>query len=44
MSILRASGNKARHDEDAIFATTSAALAEHSPDAAGSPRRDAVGF
>ena len=43
-SILRASGHKALHDEDAIFAATSAELA---PSSAGGPaggRRDGVGF
>jgi uncharacterized membrane protein len=43
-SILRASGHKALHDEDAIFAKTSAELA---PGATGNPsdrRRDGVGF
>ena len=42
-SILRASGHKALHDEDAIFAATSAELA--APESSFSPsRRDAVGF
>jgi uncharacterized membrane protein len=42
-SILRSSGNKALHDEDAIFAATSAELAE---EGAGAPQstRDAQGF
>jgi uncharacterized membrane protein len=41
-SILRSSGHKALHDEDAIFAATSAELARGS---SGSPsRRDGVGF
>jgi Ca2+/H+ antiporter, TMEM165/GDT1 family len=41
-AILRASGHKALHDEDAIFASTSAELEERP----GSPvaRRDSVGF
>jgi uncharacterized membrane protein len=43
-SILRASGLKALHDEDAIFAETSAELAAD-PGAAGpASRRDSVGF
>ncbi len=41
-AILRASGHKALHDEDAIFASTSAELEENpGPDG---PRRDSVGF
>src|ERR1039458_8898609 len=43
-SILRASGHKALHDEDAIFAATSAELAEHGSSSASPKRRDAVGF
>jgi uncharacterized membrane protein len=43
-SILRASGHKALHDEDAIFAATTAEL-EATPSTAGaSRRRDGVGF
>jgi uncharacterized membrane protein len=43
-SILRASGLKALHDEDVIFAATTAAL-EAAPSTGGaSPRRDGVGF
>jgi uncharacterized membrane protein len=41
-SILRASGHKALHDEDAIFAATSAELTPGHPSPGG--RRDAVGF
>jgi uncharacterized membrane protein len=40
-SILRASGHKAKHDEDAIFAATSAELAEGRSDEV---RRDGIGF
>ena len=43
-SILRASGHKALHDEDAIFATTSAELREGTPGASSPSRRDGVGF
>jgi Ca2+/H+ antiporter, TMEM165/GDT1 family len=41
-SILRASGHKALHDEDAIFAATTAELSTGAP--SGAVRRDAVGF
>jgi uncharacterized membrane protein len=41
-SILRASGHKALHDEDVIFAATTAELTEGATPA--SARRDAVGF
>ncbi len=40
-AILRSSGMKAMHDEDAIYASTVAELGEQSR---GRPRRDAVGF
>lgn len=40
-AILRASGHKALHDEDAIFAATSSELGDGAPPAAG---RDAVAF
>jgi uncharacterized membrane protein len=40
-AILRASGLKAKHDEDAIFAATTAELAEDGPSRSG---RDGVGF
>ncbi|HEY2214762.1 MAG TPA: hypothetical protein VGH31_06880 [Acidimicrobiales bacterium] len=43
-SILRASGHKALHDEDAIFAATTAELSSGAPDGATKVRRDAVGF
>jgi uncharacterized membrane protein len=43
-SILRASGHKALHDEDAIFAATSAELAEHASSSPAPSRRDGVGF
>jgi uncharacterized membrane protein len=43
-SILRASGLKALHDEDAIFAKTSAELTAGSATPGPSSRRDAVGF
>jgi uncharacterized membrane protein len=43
-AILRASGHKALHDEDAIFATTSAELATDSSSPSSATRRDAVGF
>ena len=42
-SILRTSGHKAMHDEDVIFAATTAALALDPP-APSTTRRDAVGF
>ncbi len=41
-SILRSAGHKPLHDEDAIFAATTAELARGAPGAA--PRRDGVGF
>ncbi len=41
-AVLRASGHKALHDEDAIYANTVAELGEGSPSA--SQGRDAVGF
>ena len=41
-AILRASGHKARHDEDEIYATTSEAL--RAEGAARTSRRDGVGF
>jgi uncharacterized membrane protein len=40
-AILRASGHKAKHDEDAIYEKTAASLAAHG---ATGPRRDGVGF
>jgi Ca2+/H+ antiporter, TMEM165/GDT1 family len=43
-SILRASGLKALHDEDAIFATTSKELADGAPSTPAAARRDRVGF
>jgi uncharacterized membrane protein len=43
-SILRASGHKALHDEDAIFATTSAELSSRESNSSSPKRRDAVGF
>jgi uncharacterized membrane protein len=43
-SILRASGLKAKHDEDAIFAATSAELAEDGRDHPDRSGRDGVGF
>src|ERR1700723_3296081 len=43
-SILRASGHKALHDEDAIFAATSAELAAGSAGNSTARRRDGVGF
>jgi Ca2+/H+ antiporter, TMEM165/GDT1 family len=43
-SILRASGHKALHDEDAIFAATSAELAPGHPGNPPGGRHDAVGF
>jgi uncharacterized membrane protein len=43
-SILRASGHKDLHDEDAIFAATSAELASGPTDRSRAGRRDAVGF
>jgi uncharacterized membrane protein len=43
-SILRASGHKALHDEDAIFAATSAELAAPGSSSSSPTRRDAVGF
>jgi uncharacterized membrane protein len=43
-SILRASGHKALHDEDAIFAATSAELATSASSSSTSKRRDAIGF
>ncbi len=43
-SILRASGHKALHDEDAIFATTSASLTAPTSSSSVPKRRDAVGF
>lgn len=55
-AILRASGHKAKHDEDAIFATTADSLREEVTDGGGTDgadatsaagrrsRRDAVGF
>ena len=43
-SILRASGHKALHDEDAIFAATSAELAGGAAGSAPGRRRDGVGF
>jgi uncharacterized membrane protein len=43
-SILRASGHKALHDEDAIFAATSAELAADPTGSSTARRRDGVGF
>lgn len=43
-SILRASGHKALHDEDAIFAATSAELATPASSSSAPKRRDAIGF
>lgn len=43
-AILRASGHKAKHDEDAIYAETAAELRAEDGGAAGRPRRDGVGF
>jgi uncharacterized membrane protein len=43
-AILRASGHKALHDEDAIFAATTAQLSEGGSDASSQSRRDGVGF
>jgi uncharacterized membrane protein len=43
-AILRAAGLKPLHDEDAIFAATTAALAEDGSKPASSPRRDGVAF
>ncbi len=43
-SILRASGHKALHDEDAIFAATSAELATTASSPSAPKRRDAIGF
>jgi uncharacterized membrane protein len=43
-SILRASGHKSLHDEDAIFAATSAELATGGSNSSSPKRRDAVGF
>jgi uncharacterized membrane protein len=43
-SILRASGLKSKHDEDAIFATTSAELREGMNDETPLVRRDGVAF
>jgi Ca2+/H+ antiporter, TMEM165/GDT1 family len=43
-SILRASGHKALHDEDAIFAATSAELAAGPTRSSKASRRDGVGF
>jgi len=43
-SILRASGHKALHDEDVIFAATSAELATTASSAPAPKRRDAIGF
>ena len=43
-AILRASGHKAKHDEDAIYAETAAELRDGDGGAAGRPRRDGVGF
>jgi len=43
-SILRASGHKAKHDEDAIFAATAAELAEDGSAHLNAARRDGVGF
>jgi uncharacterized membrane protein len=43
-SILRASGHKAKHDEDAIFAATAAELAEDGSTRSFGTRRDGIGF
>jgi uncharacterized membrane protein len=43
-SILRASGLKALHDEDAIFARTSQELSDGAPSTSAPARRDRVGF
>ncbi len=43
-AILRSSGHKPLHDEDAIFASTSAELAADAPASPSSPRRDGVAF
>jgi uncharacterized membrane protein len=43
-SILRASGHKALHDEDAIFAATAAELATTRSSSSPPKRRDAIGF
>ncbi len=43
-SILRASGHKALHDEDAIFAATSAELAAPASSPSAPKRRDGVSF
>ena len=43
-SILRASGHKALHDEDAIFAATSAELAPSASSSSAPKRRDAISF
>jgi uncharacterized membrane protein len=43
-SILRASGHKALHDEDAIFAATTAELSTGSSIGTAKTQRDAVGF
>jgi uncharacterized membrane protein len=43
-AILRASGHKALHDEDAIYAAATTELASKGPDSGAPRRRDAVGF
>lgn len=43
-SILRSSGHKALHDEDAIYAATTAELSSGASSGAIKPTRDAVGF
>ncbi len=43
-AILRASGHKAKHDEDAIFAETAAELRPEGGTPAAARRRDGVGF
>jgi len=43
-SILRASGHKPLHDEDAIFAATAAELATPGSSSPAPKRRDAIGF
>jgi uncharacterized membrane protein len=43
-AILRASGLKAMHDEDAIFAATSSELKDGAPSMSSPTRRDRVGF
>ena len=43
-AILRLSGHKALHDEDAIFATTSAELTNEAAPPESATRRDGVGF